>query len=131
MTGLHFVLDTGALIAAEARKRWALRFFDLRSRGFARLTIPRACVVEWWAGRTDVRERILAAASSVEPLSDDIARAAGIARAKTKGAGVVDAIVMATAALRNANVVTRDVDDFRALGGYFTGVRVFGRTDDS
>ena len=124
---LHFVLDTGVLIAAESRERWALRFFDLRARGLASLTIPRVCVVEWWASRTDRREKILASANAVEPLSDDIAKAAGVARAKIKGAGAIDAVVMATAALRGAIVVTRDVGDFAALATYFRGVRLYGR----
>lgn len=126
-SSLHFVLDTGAIIAAEARDDWALKFFDLRARGLARLTIPRACIVEWWAARTDRRERILAAVNTVEPLADDIAKAAGAARARVKGSGVVDAIVIATAALRSGIVITRDIDDFDALAAHFAGVRIFGR----
>lgn len=124
---LHFVLDTGALIAAEDRDEWALRYFELRTRGLARLTIPRVCVLEWWRGRTDRREKILEAASTVEPLADDIAKAAGVALAKVKGATAIDAAVMATAALRHGIVITRDLKDFAALSSHFTGVRVLGR----
>ncbi|MBX3191387.1 MAG: hypothetical protein KF819_30595 [Labilithrix sp.] len=124
---LHFVLDSGALIAAERHDEWALRYFELRARGLARLTIPRVCLVEWWRGRTDRREKMLEAASVVEPLGEDIAKAAGVALAKVRGATAVDAVVMATAALRDGVVVTRDVRDFAALAAHFAGVRVFGR----
>jgi predicted nucleic acid-binding protein len=72
----------------------------------------------------------LDAASTVEPLSDDIAKAAGVALAKVKDATAVDAAVMATAALRGAIVITRDVDDFAALGRHFVGVRVFGKPSE-
>lgn len=125
---LHFVLDSGALIAAERDDAWVLRYFDLRERGLARITIPRVAVLEWWRGRTDRREKVLAAATDLEPLSDDIARAAGLAQAKVKGATPIDSAVMATAALRGGIVVTRDVADFAALANHFKGVRVFGAT---
>ena len=123
---LHFVLDSGALIAAERDDAWALRYFDLRARGLARITIPRVAVLEWWRGRTDRREKILAAATDLEPLSDDIARAAGLAQAKVKGATPIDSAVMATAALRGGIVITRDVADFAALADHFRSVRVVG-----
>jgi predicted nucleic acid-binding protein len=126
---LHFVLDTGALIGAEKGDAWALRYFDLRKQGLARLTIPRVCVLEWWRGRTDWREKILQAANVVEPLADDIAKAAGVAQAKVKGSTAIDAAVMATAALRDGIVITADVEDFTALTAHFVGVRVFGPTD--
>jgi len=38
----------------------------------------------------------------------------------------IDAIVMATAALTNAIVVTGDTSDFDALGAHFVGVLVLG-----
>ncbi len=123
---LHFVFDTGALIAAERDDAWVLRYFELAERGLARITIPRVVVLEWWRGRTNVREKILAAATTVEALADDIAKAAGVAQAKVKGATPIDAAVMATASLREGIVVTRDVDDFADLGVHFKGVRVFG-----
>jgi predicted nucleic acid-binding protein len=45
------------------------------------------------------------------------------------GVGVVrrDLPCMATAALRDGVVVTRDVRDFAALPAHFKGVRVIGR----
>lgn len=124
---LHFVFDTGALIAAERDDAWVLRYFELRQRGLARVTIPRVVLLEWWRGRTDRREKILAAATSVDPLADDIAKAAGVAQAKVRGATPIDAAVIATASLRDGMVVTRDVRDFAQLCTHFKGVRVLGQ----
>lgn len=122
---LRYVLDTGALIAAERGDPWVMRFFGLRHRGQALLLIPLVCLLEWWRGRTDVREEILRAAD-IEPFTIAIAKAAGQAQAKVKGATPIDSAVMATAALHGAIVVTRDVRDFEKLREHFKGVRVFG-----
>lgn len=122
---VRYVLDTGALIAAERGDRWVMRFFALRHRGQALLLVPMVCLLEWWRGRTDVREEILLAAE-IEPLTIPIAMAAGQAQAKVKGATPIDAAVMATAALREGIVLTRDVGDFDRLREHFRSVRVFG-----
>jgi predicted nucleic acid-binding protein len=122
---LVYVLDSGALIAAERGERWVMKFFALRHRGQALLLVPVVCVLEWWRGRTDVREEILRAAE-VEPLTLAIAKAAGQAQAKVKGSTPIDSAVMATAALRGGVVVTRDVGDFEKLREHFRGVRVLG-----
>jgi len=119
----RYVLDTGALIAAERGKERAARFFRLAHVGRARLVVPLPVVAEWWRGRTDVRDAILGAASVVA--SVDAAKAAGLALAHIRnvdGAMTVDAIVMATAALLDAVVVTADVADFRLLAAHFPGV---------
>ena len=125
---VRYVLDTGALIAAERGDPWVMKFFALRHRGQALLLIPLVCVLEWWRGRTDVREEILRAAD-IEPLTMTIAKAAGQAQAKVKGATSIDSAVMATAALRGGIVLTRDVRDFARLREHFKAVRVFGFDD--
>lgn len=56
------------------------------------LTVPADVVGEWWRGRTDVREDILASVD-VEPLTAGLAKPAGEALAVVKGATPVDAIV--------------------------------------
>jgi predicted nucleic acid-binding protein len=120
-----YVLDTGALISAERGKARASRFFHLARIGRARLVVPLPCVAEWWRGRTDARDRILAATRVV--LSLDAAKAAGIALARLKDVGgklTVDAMVMATAALLDAFVVTGDPGDFDRLADHFPGVTV-------
>ena len=53
-----------------------------------------------------------------------LARVAGEALARVKSASLVDAIVMATAALRGGVVYTGDVDDLERLRDPFPSVRV-------
>jgi hypothetical protein len=60
----------------------------------------------------------------VEPLSARIAQNAGEALAAVKGATTIDAIVMATAALRGGVVYTSDFRDLDRLRSYFRDVRV-------
>jgi predicted nucleic acid-binding protein len=119
----RYVLDTGALIAAERGKERAARFLRLAHVGRARLVVPLPVVAEWWRGRTDVRDAILGATSVVA--SVDAAKAAGVALARIRNVDArvtVDAIVMATAALLDAVVVTGDIDDFDRLAAHFPGV---------
>ena len=60
----------------------------------------------------------------VEPLFEDLARTAGEAVGAVKGAGAIDAIVMASAASRGDRVLTSDFDDLDRLRLYFPGVRL-------
>jgi predicted nucleic acid-binding protein len=118
-----YVLDTGALIAAERGKESAARFFRLAHVGRARLVVPWPVIAEWWRGRTDLREVILGATSVVASI--EAAKAAGCALARMRnvdGRMTVDAIVIATAALLDAVVVTGDVADFDRLAVHFPGV---------
>jgi predicted nucleic acid-binding protein len=122
-----YVLDTGALIAAERGKARASRFFRLADVGLARLVVPLPVVAEWWRGRTDVREAILGSTEVVSSI--DAAKAAGMALARLRdvdGRATIDAIVMATAALLGAIVVTGDAADFEVLAAHFPGVTVLG-----
>jgi predicted nucleic acid-binding protein len=86
---------------------------------------------EAWSGPGSVtgshhaREEILAASRVVATV--EIARTAGVAlaRAKAVHAGLtIDAIVMATAALLDAIVVTGDPRDFERLSVHFPRVSV-------
>ncbi len=86
--------------------------------------VPADVVAEWWRGRSDIREHILASIV-VEPLTERLARIAGECLAKVKGATTVDAIVMASAAARGDAVYTSDVDDLERLRAFFLPVRVF------
>ena len=121
----RYVFDTGALIAAERGKERAARFLRLVRIGRARLFVPLPVIAEWWRGRTDAREEILGASQIVASL--DAAKAAGVALARLKGVDAkltIDAIVMATAALTDAIVVTGDPSDFEALAPHFSRVVV-------
>jgi predicted nucleic acid-binding protein len=120
-----YVFDTGALVSAERGKERAVRFLKLVRLGRARIAVPLPVVAEWWRGRTDAREEILTATQIVGTV--EIMKAAGIALARTRNADAkvtVDAIVMATAALLGAVVVTGDANDFERLSRHFSGVPI-------
>src|SRR4051794_17327485 len=117
--------DTGALIALERRGQRIRKVLERATEQKVRITVPAAVVTEWWRSRSDVRELILAAVR-VEPLSESLAKVAGEALAAVKGATVIDAIVMASAAQRGDVVYTADVSDLAKLAGYFRAVRVLG-----
>jgi|SRR5580700_564673 predicted nucleic acid-binding protein len=121
MAGLTF--DAGALIGLERRRHRMRRVFAAAVRDDVRVTVPAAVVVEWWRGRTDLAEDILASVD-VEPLDESLAKAAGEALAATPGATAVDAIVMASAARRGDVVYTSDFDDLSKLQRHFRGVRL-------
>jgi predicted nucleic acid-binding protein len=121
----RYVFDTGALIAAERGKERASRFLRMVRIGQAQIIVPLPVVAEWWRGRSDAREEILAATQIVASI--EVAKAAGIALASVKdihGKLAIDAMVMATAALMDASVVTGDPDDFSSLARHFSGVVV-------
>ena len=63
-------------------------------------------------------------AVDVEPTSDLIARSAGEAIAALPGTTAVDAIVMASAAMRGDVVFTSDMPDLQRLQQHFPGVRL-------
>jgi len=119
--GLTF--DTGALIALERRTQRIWDIYRTALQDAVPVTVPVAVVLEWWRGRTDVRERILAGVR-IEPLHTTLARAAGEALASVKTATPIDAVVMASAALRGDIVYTSDVSDLERLRRHFPSVRV-------
>src|SRR6186713_637560 len=96
---IGITFDTGALIALERNRQRIVQVRQAALRAGLRVTVPAAVIAEWWRGRSDLREDIVASVR-VEPLTDATARLAGEAIAHVKGATVVDAIVMASAALR-------------------------------
>ena len=116
-------LDTGALVALERREDRALRLLRVAKTRGQPVTVPAVVIAEWWRGRTDVREAILAALL-IEPLVPAISRLAGEALAAVPAATTIDAIVMASAARRGGVVLTGDVDDLRRLAAFFPTVRV-------
>lgn len=120
---IGITLDTGALIALERRGQ---RMKEIVERALAKdqpLTVPADVVGEWWRGRTDLRDSILESVD-VEPLTEALAKLAGEALATIRGATLVDAIVMASAASRGDIVYSSDVEDLERLRRRFPGVRV-------
>jgi len=82
-------------------------------------------VAEWWRGRTDAREELLGATEVVASVT--IAKAAGAALGRLEDVDsklTIDAIVMATAAVLDALVVTSDPRDLDRFGVHFPGVVV-------
>lgn len=123
MAGL--TLDSGALIAFERGDRVVMAHLkEAELRGYV-LTVPTVVVAEAWRdGPRSARIARLLEACTIEPLFDELARSAGETLAKVKGAGVVDAIVMASAAARDDRVVTSDGNDFERLKVKFPAVRI-------
>jgi hypothetical protein len=119
--GLTF--DTGALIALERRTQRIWAIYRTAMTDAVVITVPAPVVIEWWRGRTDVRDRILAGVR-VEPLHTTLAQAAGEALGSVASASPVDAVVMASAALRGDVVYTSDVADLEKLRRHFPAVRV-------
>ena len=121
---MTFTFDTGMLIALERRKQRATEAFrNIVRRGFLPI-VPAVVYVEWWRGRSTIREEILAAVV-VEDMPPSLCRAAGEALGAVKGSTLADAVVMASAALRGGGIVyTSDVDDLRRLQRHFPTVLV-------
>ena len=121
---MTFTFDTGMLVALERRKRRATDAFRaIVRRGFLPI-VPAVIYAEWWRGRSDIREAILAAVL-VEDMAPALCRAAGEALGAVRGASLPDAVVMASAALRGGGVVyTADVEDLTRLQRHFPTVRV-------
>jgi predicted nucleic acid-binding protein len=121
LTGITF--DTGALLALERRRQRMKEIVERAVGNDQPITVPADVVAEWWRGRTDLRDSILEGVD-IEPLTEALAKRAGEALAAVKGATVVDAIVMASAASRGDVVYSSDVEDLERLRRHFPGVRV-------
>lgn len=120
-----FTFDTGALIALERNRFRMLTIFKTARVDRVPIIVPGVCIAEWWRGRTDLREELLAS-FIVEHTDDALVRVAGAALAAVRNASCIDAIVMATAARSGSVVFTSDVDDLTRLQSYFPAVRVLG-----
>ena len=102
MTRAAITFDTGALIALERRKERAMKVYThARDTGLAVAT-PNVTVAEWWRGRTDRRDAVLAGLL-VEPPSDETVKLAGVALGRV--AAAIDAIVAAFAAAAHGHRV--------------------------
>jgi len=118
-------LDSGALIAFERGQRRIIAHLKETSlRGIA-LTVPTVVIAEVWRGRArSARLAALFEACTIEPLAESLARVAGEALGRVKGASLADAIVMASAAQRGDRVLTADPGDLLRLRTYFLNTRV-------
>lgn len=118
---IGYTFDTGALIALERGKARMRRVLVAALEARAPIHVPTVVLTEWWRGqRADPRAFL--AAFIVEEPSRRVCLAAGEACAAVSGATAVDAIVMASAALRGDVVYTSDLGDLAALHQHFTAV---------
>lgn len=119
-------VDTGVLIGWEKGKPKAAELLEAARRGSVELFVPTVVVAEWWrGGRTHERLlRDVEQAAEIEPLSLAVAKAAAEAMAAVRGATLVDAVVMASAAQRGDAVYTSDWKDMIALKMHFRTVHV-------
>lgn len=122
--GVTFTFDTGMLIALERRKQRATEALRAIVRRGLLPVVPAVVYTEWWRGRTDIREEILAMVI-VENMPPTLCRAAGEALGAVRGSTLADAVVMASAALRGGGIVyTSDTQDLLRLQRHFPTVRV-------
>ncbi len=120
----QLTFDTGALIGLERRRPHVRRVHQTALMEGVPIVVPSVVVAEWWRrGKREKERAQILRTVVVEPPSDHIARLAGIA-VGILGAGVIDAIVMASASMRGGIVYTSDVDDFERLTQVFCNVRV-------
>ncbi len=117
--------DTGMLIAIERRRQRALAVHEWLLEARIAVSVPWVVIAEFWRGRTDRRDAILRSVD-IEAPSLKLAKNAGDALAAVKRATLVDAIVMASAALRGDVVYTSDVGDLALLQRHYPGVRLLG-----
>ena len=83
--------------------------------------MPTPVIVEAWrGGKRSARVAALLEACVIEPLFPDLARIAGEAIASVKGATMVDAVVMASAARRGDRVLTADFAALDRLCSHFS-----------
>ena len=115
--------DTGMLIAIDRRKQRAVAVHEWLREERIPVNVPWVVVAEFWRARTDRRDAILRSVD-IEAPSLALAKNAGSAVGAVRGATIVDAIVMASAALRGDVVYTGDVDDLSLLQRHFPGVRL-------
>ncbi len=116
--------DTGALVAIERRDRLMLAFMTSALAAGSRVTVPSPVVSEWWRGQKGPAARILDAVC-IEALSPSLAKVVGETLGKVRGATLVDAVVVASAAQRGDLVLTSDVDDLARIRDMaFPSVRI-------
>ncbi|HEU4620576.1 MAG TPA: hypothetical protein VFV10_21280 [Gammaproteobacteria bacterium] len=108
------------LIALERRNASALALLRACRESRATITLPSTVVAEWWRGT----HRALLESGTLEALSPELAREAGLLLAATGRSDAIDATVIASAARRGDIVVTDDPADLRDLASAAPGVEV-------
>ncbi len=123
--GRGLTLDTGALIALEAKRQRMKEVLAAARTLRVPITIPTVVIAEWWRGQKGGVARILDGVL-IEELTFAVAKMAGEALVATRGSNAVDAVVVASAARRGDVVYTSDVHDLMRLSAHFPSVKVLG-----
>jgi len=117
------VYDTGALLAAERRNPDFLALHDELTGARIRPIVPAVVLAQAWRGGPQHQVSRVLKGCEIVPDDQRIARAAGLARAASGTADVVDAIVIVTAVQHQAPVVTSDPGDLTRIADSI-GVRI-------
>lgn len=121
---MGLTLDTGALIALERGARRMVAVWQAATEDAVRITVPAPVLAEWWRGQRGPVER-LADGVEVEPMVRATSEAIGLVLARVRGATLVDAMVVLTAARRGDFVYTSDMSDLaRIRDAMFPAVRL-------
>jgi PIN domain len=115
---LTLVLDAGALIAVERRHRDTAAVIEAARLDGHALVVPAAVVAQTWrdGSRQAIVARLLGAVDvTVEALTDEVARAAGVVCGSAGTGDVVDASVVIAARRHNATVISSDRADLVRL----------------
>jgi len=117
-------LDSGALIGFERQNRRTLTHIKLAQELGHELTVPTPSSSKPGGAGLVQCESPRSSTPASSSRSPHLARLAGEAIAAVKGATVVDAVVMASAASRGDRVLTSDFEDLDRLRSYFPEVRL-------
>jgi predicted nucleic acid-binding protein len=115
---LTLVLDAGALIAVERGDRDTAAVIEVARQDRRAVLVPAGVVGQVWrgGGRQARLARLLNAHDVlVEPLTDVLARAAGVLCGVAATTDVIDASVVLTARRHGATVISSDRADLEVL----------------
>jgi hypothetical protein len=122
---MSLVLDSGAVTALGRRDRQtAARIAALRQRGLWPPIVPTAVLVDSLTGNR-VRDALgnrTVGLSLIHSLDEPLACRAAQLRVRARAGSAVDAVVVATAELLGALVITVNPDDLARLSQHATGV---------
>ncbi len=115
---MTLVLDAGALIAVERWHRDTVAVIEAARLDGRVLVVPAGVVAQTWrdGSRQAIVARLLGATDvTVEALTDETARAAGVVCGSAGTSDVVDASVVIAARRHNATVISSDRADLVRL----------------
>jgi hypothetical protein len=118
------MFDTGALIALERGQQSMRKVHRLAFEQGYQVVATTPVIAEWWRKGKREKERMkIIRTLALEPPDGFVARLAGAAIGSV-AAGVVDALVMASASIRGDTVYTSDMQDLEGLLEVFPGVHL-------